>query len=98
MLDWLVEPLSYGFMWRGLLAAIMVGTICSVLGTYVILQGMAFFGDALAHNHQSREPGNALRAFRSAAIAVKKEETVELVFEFIFVVIIFRLRGDRDSR
>lgn len=49
MLDWLLEPLSYGFMWRGLLAAMMVGMICSVLGTYVILQGMAFFGDALAH-------------------------------------------------
>ena len=49
MLEWLIEPLSYGFMWRGLLAAIMVGTICAVLGTYVILQGMAFFGDALAH-------------------------------------------------
>ena len=48
-LDWLVEPLSYGFMWRGLLASVMVGVICSVLGTYVILQGMAFFGDALAH-------------------------------------------------
>lgn len=49
MVDWLIEPLSYGFMWRGLLASVMVGVICSVLGTYVILQGMAFFGDALAH-------------------------------------------------
>src|SRR5262245_14389091 len=49
MLEWLLEPLSYSFMWRGLLAAMMVGTICSVLGTYVILQGMAFFGDAMAH-------------------------------------------------
>lgn len=49
MLDWLIDPLSYGFMWRGLLASVMVGVICSVLGTYVILQGMAFFGDALAH-------------------------------------------------
>jgi len=48
-MDWLLEPLSYGFMWRGLLASLMVGTICSVLGTFVILQGMAFFGDALAH-------------------------------------------------
>lgn len=48
-LVWLLEPLSYGFMWRGLLASVMVGVICSVLGTYVILQGMAFFGDALAH-------------------------------------------------
>jgi ABC-type Mn2+/Zn2+ transport system permease subunit len=49
MVEWLLEPLGYGFMWRGLLAALMVGIICSVLGTYVILQGMAFFGDALAH-------------------------------------------------
>jgi manganese/iron transport system permease protein len=49
MLAWLTEPLTYSFMWRGLLAAMMVGIICSVLGTYVILQGMAFFGDALAH-------------------------------------------------
>lgn len=47
--SWLVEPLGYGFMARGLLASIMVGVVCSVLGTYVILQGMAFFGDALAH-------------------------------------------------
>ncbi len=46
---WLTEPLTYGFMARGLLASLMVGVICSVLGTYVILQGMAFFGDALAH-------------------------------------------------
>ena len=49
LLGWLLEPLSYGFMLRGLLASVMVGVICSVLGTYVILQGMAFFGDALSH-------------------------------------------------
>jgi manganese/iron transport system permease protein len=48
-MDWLLEPLSYGFMARGLLASLMVGVICSVLGSYVILQGMAFFGDALSH-------------------------------------------------
>ena len=48
-LAWLTDPLSYGFMSRGLLASLMVGVLCSVLGTYVILQGMAFFGDALAH-------------------------------------------------
>jgi ABC-type Mn2+/Zn2+ transport system permease subunit len=46
---WFLEPLGYGFMWRGLLASIMVGILCSTVGTYVILQGMAFFGDALAH-------------------------------------------------
>jgi manganese/iron transport system permease protein len=48
-LSWLIDPLRYGFMVRGLLASVIVGVLCSTLGTYVILQGMAFFGDALAH-------------------------------------------------
>lgn len=49
MLEWLLTPLQYAFMVRGLVAAVMVGTVCAVLGTYVVLRGMAFFGDALAH-------------------------------------------------
>lgn len=49
IVELLTEPLAYPFMMRGLLAALMVGVICSTLGTYVILQGMAFLGDALAH-------------------------------------------------
>jgi ABC-type Mn2+/Zn2+ transport system permease subunit len=49
MIDWLVEPLQYSFIMRALLAAVVVGIVGSVLGTYVILRGMAFFGDALAH-------------------------------------------------
>jgi manganese/iron transport system permease protein len=49
MFEWMVEPLQYAFMVRGLLAAILVGVVCAVVGTYVVLRGMAFFGDALAH-------------------------------------------------
>jgi manganese/iron transport system permease protein len=49
VLDLLVEPLRYPFMARGLLASLMVGTLCAIVGTYVVLRGMAFFGDALAH-------------------------------------------------
>ncbi len=49
LLQWLTEPLSYGFMQRGLLAAVMVGAICPVVGSYMILRGMSFFGDALSH-------------------------------------------------
>ncbi|RME40086.1 MAG: metal ABC transporter permease [Thermoflexia bacterium] len=48
-MSWLLEPLAYPFMLRGLVAASVVGVICAVLGTYVVLRGMAFFGDALAH-------------------------------------------------
>lgn len=36
-------------MQRGMIAAILVGIVCAVVGTYVVLRGMAFFGDALAH-------------------------------------------------
>ena len=48
-LELLIQPLRYPFMVRGLLASLMVGTLCAVVGTYVVLRGMAFFGDALAH-------------------------------------------------
>ena len=36
-------------MVRGLLASVMVGILCAVMGTYVVLRGMAFLGDAMAH-------------------------------------------------
>ncbi len=49
LLNWFIEPLNFNFMLRALIAAIVVGIVSSVLGTYVILRGMAFFGDALAH-------------------------------------------------
>jgi manganese/iron transport system permease protein len=52
MVDWLgffVEPLGYAFMGRGLIAALIVGVVCATLGTYIVLRGMALFGNALAH-------------------------------------------------
>lgn len=49
MTAWLTAPLAYGFMQRGLLASLMVGILCAVIGCYVVLRGMAFLGDALAH-------------------------------------------------
>lgn len=49
MIQALLEPLTYGFMQRGLLASILVGVLCAVVGCYVVLRSMAFMGDALAH-------------------------------------------------
>lgn len=49
MIEWLLEPLQYAFITRALLAAVTVGIVCPVVGCYVVLRGMAFFGDALAH-------------------------------------------------
>ena len=50
MIQSLAAPLAYAFMQRGLLAAIMVGLLCSIIGCYVVLRSMAFLGDALAHS------------------------------------------------
>lgn len=50
MVDWIIQPLSYGFMQRGLIAAFIVGTLCALIGCFVILRSMAFLGDALAHS------------------------------------------------
>ena len=49
MIEWLTKPLTYEFMQRGLAASTLVGVLCAVVGCYVVLRGMAFLGDALAH-------------------------------------------------
>ncbi|MGB1252233.1 MAG: metal ABC transporter permease [Candidatus Promineifilaceae bacterium] len=45
----LLDPLNFAFFQRALIAAVLVGILCPILGTYVVLRGMAFLGDALAH-------------------------------------------------
>lgn len=49
IVHWLTAPFAFSFMQRGLLASIMVGVVCAVVGCYVVLRSMAFLGDALAH-------------------------------------------------
>ncbi len=49
MFDWLIDPLQFSFIVRALIAAVLVGIVGSVLGTYIVLRGMTFLGDALAH-------------------------------------------------
>lgn len=49
MADYLLGPLEFGFMQRGLLASVLVAAICGILGSFVVLKGLAFIGDALAH-------------------------------------------------
>ncbi len=49
MVEWLIDPLRYAFMVRGMIAAVAVGILCSTVGAFVVLRGMTFIGDALAH-------------------------------------------------
>lgn len=45
----IVEPLQLAFMQRALLAALLIAVVGGVVGTFVVLKGLAFIGDALAH-------------------------------------------------
>jgi manganese/iron transport system permease protein len=45
----ITDPMAYGFMQRGLVAAVLVGVLCAVMGTFVVLKGLAFIGDAVSH-------------------------------------------------
>ena len=50
MIDLIVEPFQYSFMLRALFVSSMIGIICPVLGSYVVIRGMGFMGDAMAHS------------------------------------------------
>src|SRR5688500_5286185 len=47
--DTMLELLAYDFMQRSLLAAALVGAVCSVIGVFVVLRGLAFAGAGTAH-------------------------------------------------
>ena len=50
MNSWFIAPYANNeFMRLSLLAGILVSTLCAVAGTFVVLRGLAFIGDALAH-------------------------------------------------
>lgn len=50
MIEFFTEPLEFAFMQRALLAAGLAAVVCAVVGVFVVLKGMAFMGDAVAHS------------------------------------------------
>ncbi len=49
MLDWLADPWTSGLMRRAFFEAMLVGGLCGVLGCFVLVRGLAFLGEAIAH-------------------------------------------------
>jgi len=48
-MNWLTDPLQYPFMQRALIEVAIIGALCGLVGCFVVLRGLAFIGDALAH-------------------------------------------------
>ena len=66
-MSFILQPLTYEFMQRGLLASVIVGVLCAIMGTYVVLRGMAFLGDAMAH---AISPGIAIAYLLNGSLMV----------------------------
>jgi len=49
LVDLVAVPLSYGFMQRALVVAVLVGAVCAVLSCYLVLKGWSLMGDAISH-------------------------------------------------
>jgi ABC-type Mn2+/Zn2+ transport system permease subunit len=49
VISYLTAPFQYDFMQRALIIAVVVGGLCSTLGTFVILRKLSFIGDGVAH-------------------------------------------------
>ncbi|PSN15007.1 hypothetical protein C7271_21245 [filamentous cyanobacterium CCP5] len=48
-MDWLLTPWNYEFMRLALVGGVLVGILCPVVGSYLIVQRMALLGDVVAH-------------------------------------------------
>ena len=49
MVSWFLDPLSASFVVRAVTGGVLVAVICGVVGTWVVIRGMAFFGEAIGH-------------------------------------------------
>jgi ABC-type Mn2+/Zn2+ transport system permease subunit len=65
VLQWLLEPFGVSFVRRALVAGVLVSLVCALVGTWVVLRGMAFLGDAVSHGLL---PGVALASLTGQSI------------------------------
>lgn len=48
-MDWLIEPFLLGFQQRALVGGLLAAAMTSIVGVWIVLRGMTFFGDAFVH-------------------------------------------------
>ncbi|MDO3648637.1 zinc ABC transporter permease AztB [Nocardia mangyaensis] len=66
-MDWLIAPFEVAFVQRALWGGLLVSCVCALAGTWVVVRGMAFLGDAMAHGML---PGVAVAALLGGNLLV----------------------------
>ena len=64
-MSWLTEPFSADFVMRALVGGALVTVVCGIVGTWVVIRGMAFLGEAIGHGML---PGVALATVVGAPV------------------------------
>ncbi len=77
-----INALQYEWMQRTLISAILIGIICALIGVFIIMRGMIFLGEAIAHS-----------AFAGAALALLLGFQDPLLVIFIFGVSVALIIG-----
>lgn len=58
-MEFLLAPFEVSFVLRALIAGVLAAILCACIGTWVVLRGLAFFGEAMSHGML---PGVAIAA------------------------------------
>lgn len=66
-MEFLTEPFSVAFVSRAAIAGLLVAVACACAGTWVVLRGMAFLGDAMSHGML---PGVALASLAGVSLSL----------------------------
>ncbi|MFD6401771.1 zinc ABC transporter permease AztB [Nocardia sp. NPDC060249] len=66
-MDWLFAPFEVAFVQRALWGGLLVSCVCALAGTWVVVRGMAFLGDAMAHGML---PGVAVAALLGGNVMI----------------------------
>ncbi|MCA2209078.1 zinc ABC transporter permease AztB [Nocardia rosealba] len=66
-MEWLIAPFEVAFVQRALWGGLLVSCVCALAGTWVVVRGMAFLGDAMAHGML---PGVAVAALLGGNLIV----------------------------
>ncbi|WP_142056503.1 zinc ABC transporter permease AztB [Pseudonocardia kunmingensis] len=64
-MEWLLVPFEVSFVRRALVAGVLVSLVCALVGTWVVLRGMAFLGEAVSHGLL---PGVALASLTGQSV------------------------------
>ena len=49
IINFIVEPLQYAFMFKAVLVSVIVGVACAILSCFLVLKGWSLLGDAISH-------------------------------------------------